>query len=103
MSSSNQPDLQQTIEQTLQNIAQQMGQSLDASEAEHLYREARELLSEISYEPLTLARIAGILLVYRIQGADPEEMVWFKSQLQQSSDVEEVEELIESVHRIDAL
>jgi hypothetical protein len=30
-------------------------------------------------------------------------MVWFKSQLQQSSDVEEVEELIESVHRVDAL
>jgi anthranilate phosphoribosyltransferase len=103
MSSSSQPDLQQTIEQTLQNIARQMGQPLDASEAAHLYRESRELLSEISYEPLTLARIAGILLVYRIQGAEPEEMAWFKSQLQQVEDVEEVEELIESVHRVDAL
>jgi anthranilate phosphoribosyltransferase len=103
MNSSNQPDLQQSIEQTLQSIAQQMGQPLDASEAEHLYREARDLLSEVSYEPLTLARIAGILLVYQIQGAEPGEMEWFKSQLQQFSDVEEVEELIESVHRVDAL
>jgi anthranilate phosphoribosyltransferase len=103
MNSSNQSDLQQSIEQTLQDIALQMGQPLDASEAEHLYREARDLLSEISYEALTLARIAGILLVYRIQGAEPEEMAWFKSQLQQVEDVEEVEELIESVHRVDAL
>jgi anthranilate phosphoribosyltransferase len=103
MNSSNQPDLQQSIEQTLQDIALQMGKPLDALEAEHLYREARDLLSEISYEPLTLARITGILLVYQIQGAEPEEMAWFKSQLQQVSDVEEVEELIESVNRVDAL
>jgi hypothetical protein len=61
------------------------------------------LLNEISYEPLTLARVAGILLVYQLQGAEPEEVEWFKSQIKQFSDVEEVEELIESVHRVDAL
>jgi anthranilate phosphoribosyltransferase len=103
MNSSNESDLQQSIEQLLQDIALQMEQPLEASEAEHLYREARDLLSKISNEPLTLARVAGILLVYQIQGAAPEEVEWFKSQIQQCSDVEEVEELIESVHRVDAL
>jgi hypothetical protein len=103
MNSSNQSDIQQSIKQMLQDIALQMEQPLEASEAEHLYQEAKDLLNEISYEPLTLARVAGILLVYQVQGAELEEVEWFKSQIRQFSDVEEVEELIESLHRVDAL
>jgi anthranilate phosphoribosyltransferase len=103
MNSSNQSDIQHAIEQMLQDIALQMKQPLEASEAEYLYQEAKDLLNEISYEPLTLARVAGILLVYQAQGVEPEEVEWFKSQISQFSDVEEVEELIESVHRVDAL
>jgi anthranilate phosphoribosyltransferase len=103
MNSSNQSDIQHAIEQMLQDIALQMEQPLDASEAEHLYQEARDLLNEISYEPLTLARVAGILMVYKAKGAEPKEVGWFKSQIRQFSDVEEVEELIESVHRVDSL
>jgi hypothetical protein len=103
MNSSNQPDIQQSIKKMLQDIALQMGQPLESSEAKHLYQEAKGLLNEISYEPLTLARVAGILLVYQAQGAEPGEIEWFKSQIKQFSDVEEVEELIESVHRVDSL
>jgi anthranilate phosphoribosyltransferase len=103
MNSSDQSDIQYAIEQMLQDIALQMEQPLDASDAEHLYQEAKDLLNEISYEPLTLARVAGILMVYKAKGAEPEEVEWFKSQIRQFSDVEEVEELIESVHRVDSL
>jgi hypothetical protein len=51
---------------------------------------------------LTLARVAGTLLVYDIQTAT-EELQWFKAQIEQCLDEEEVEELIESIHRTDAL
>jgi hypothetical protein len=61
----------------LQDIALQMEYSLEPSAAEHLYQEAKDLLNEISYEPLTLARVAGILLVYQAQGAEPEEVELF--------------------------
>jgi anthranilate phosphoribosyltransferase len=103
MNLSDSSDLQHSIQQMLQEIALQMGQALDESEAEDLYREASDLINHISYDPLTLARVAGILLVYQVQGSDPEELEWFKSQLQQYSDAEEVEELVESIHRVDSL
>jgi anthranilate phosphoribosyltransferase len=103
MNSLNESDIQQPIEQLFQGVTLQIEQPLNDSEAEHLYQEARDLLSEILYEPLTLARVACILLVYQIQGAEFEEVEWFKSQIRQFSDVEEVEELIKSVHRVDAL
>jgi anthranilate phosphoribosyltransferase len=98
-----QSDLQQSIQQMLREIALQMGQSLDELETERLFREASALLNHIAYEPLTLARVAGILLVYQIQDTEPAELEWFKSQLQQFSDAEEVEELVESIHRVDSL
>jgi anthranilate phosphoribosyltransferase len=103
MNPSHPPDLQQSIQQMLQDIALQLGQSLKESEAEHLYQEAIALLSHIAYGPLTLARVAGILLVYQIQNTEPGELEWFKAQLQQFSDAEEVEELVESIHRVDSL
>lgn len=103
MNPSHPSDLQQSIQQMLQEIALQMGQSLDELEAEHLYQEASALLNHIAYEPLTLARVAGILLVYQIQDTELAELEWFKSQLQQFSDAEEVEELVESIHRVDSL
>lgn len=74
-----------------------MGQTLERSAAEQLYQDASELLNSISYEPLTLARVAGILLVYQMQNIEPGELEWFKSQLRQCFDAEEVEELIESI------
>ncbi len=96
-------DLQQSIQQSLQDIALQMGKSLDQSVAERLYQDAHDLLNHILYEPLTLARVAGTLLVYEVQDTEAKEMEWFKSQVQQCSDDEAVEELIESMHRTDVL
>jgi sensor domain CHASE-containing protein len=96
-------ELQRSIQQSLQDIASQMGRSLNESAAEQLYRNASDLLNHISHEPLTLARVAGTLLVYKVQNTELEELAWFRSQLQQCSDAEEVEELIESIHRVDAL
>ncbi|KAF3884553.1 MULTISPECIES: hypothetical protein [Nostocales] len=96
-------DIQQSIQQSLQEIALQMGQPLDERAAERLYRDASLLLDGIPCEPLTLARVAGTLLVYQVQNTEPEELEWFKSHVQQCSNDEEVEELIESIHRTDSL
>ena len=96
--------LQMTIQQSLQDIAVQMGHPINEMTAKQIYQEAVELLSHMSYAPITLARIAGTLLVYQVQeGIEPEEPQWFKTQVQQCSDDAEVEELIESLHRTDAL
>ena len=96
------PNFQQSIQQSLQEIASQMGKPLNAVAAERLYQDANALLNHVP-EPLTLARVAGTLLVYRIQDIEPEELEWFESQVQQCSSDEEIEELIESLHRTDAL
>ncbi|MBW4662402.1 MAG: hypothetical protein KME15_27450 [Drouetiella hepatica Uher 2000/2452] len=95
--------LQHSIQQSLQDIAAQMGQPLNDGAAALLYQESCELLSRISYEALTLARVAGTLLVYQMQKVEAEELTWFRSQVQQCANDEEVEELIESIHRTDAL
>lgn len=101
---SNADELQNLIGQSLQEIALQMQHPIDETTAAELYREAKELLSHLSVTPLTLARVAGTLLVYRVQkGIEAEEREWFKTQVQQCADEEEVEELIESLHRTDAL
>jgi hypothetical protein len=97
-------ELQNLIQQNLQEIALQMHHPIDEATAAELYRDATELLSHLSVAPLTLARVAGTLLVYRVQrGIEAEEKEWFVSQVQQCSDEEDVEELIESLHRTDAL
>lgn len=96
--------LQITIQQSLQEMAEQMGHGINERTSRQLYQESVELLSHISYAPITLARVAGTLLVYQVQQAmEPEELEWFKTQVQQCPDDAEVEELIESMHRTDAL
>jgi hypothetical protein len=97
------PDIEQAIQQSLQAIAEQMGQAIDASHAKRLYSDASELLAHIPHEPLTLAHVAGILLVHELQTVPAEEAEWFASQVQQCASDEDVEELIESLHRTDAL
>jgi len=42
-------------------------------------------------------------LVYQVQEIEVEELNWFNTQVKQCLDEEEVEELIESLHRTDAL
>lgn len=96
-------ELQLSIQQSLQEIAVQMGEPIDPKAAKQIYEEAIELLSHLTYAPITLARVAGTLLVYQLQNIEPEEVEWFKSQVSQSPEAEEVEELIESLHRVDAL
>lgn len=59
--------LQMTIQQSLQDIAMQMGHPINEKTAKQLYQKAIELLSHLTYAPITLARMAGTLLVY--QGA----------------------------------
>ncbi|WP_228035409.1 hypothetical protein [Oculatella sp. LEGE 06141] len=97
------PDFQSSIQQSLQDIALQMGKPLNEVAAEHLYQDARALLNHVPHEPLTVARVAGTLLVYQVQNTEPDELEWFKAQVQQCSSDEEIEELIESLHRTDAL
>lgn len=99
----NDPELQSSIEQSLQNLALELGESIDQSSATQLYQTASDLLSHMSYAPLTLARVAATLLVYQVQQTEPEEVDWFRSQVEQCPSDEEVEELIESLHRTDAL
>lgn len=103
LSDDDRPSLQQSIQQNLQDIAIQMQHPISESLAAQLYQEAALLLDHIAYAPITLARVAGMLLVYQVQPTEPEEIEWFKAQVQQCPTDEEVEELIESMHRTDAL
>ena len=91
-----------SIQESLLQLSTQLGHPLDRASVDRLYQNARDLLSHISSAPLTLARVAGTLLVYDIQTAT-EELHWFKAQIEQCLDEEDVEELIESIHRTDAL
>lgn len=102
MNQSFSPSLKRSIQQSLQEIALQMGKPLDEAAAERLCQDAHDLLSHLPYEPLTWARVAGTLLVYQ-HDTESEELEWFRSQVQQCPSDEEVEELIESIHRDDAL
>lgn len=96
--------LQLSIQQSLQDIAVSMNHPISEETAAQLYTEAADLLNHIDYAPITLVRVAGTLLVYRVQaGIEPEEVDWFKAQIQQCPDDTEVEEVIESLHRADAL
>jgi hypothetical protein len=96
--------LQLTIQQSLQDIAEQMGEPITSETAIQLYQEAIDLLSHVvDYAPITLARVAGTLLVFQSQEIEPDEREWFKSQIKEASEAEDVEELIESMNRTDAL
>lgn len=92
-----------SIQESLLQLSVQLGYPLDRASVDRLYKNAQELLSNISPAPVTLARVAGTLLVYHIQDPVGEELQWFKAQIEQCLDQEEVEELIESIHRTDAL
>jgi hypothetical protein len=92
-----------SIQESLLQLSTQLGHPLDQSSVDRLYQNALDLLSHISPTPVTLARVAGTLLVYHIQDPEGDELKWFKAQIEQCSDEEEVEESIESLHRTDAL
>jgi hypothetical protein len=92
-----------SIQESLLQLSIQLGHPVDRASVENLYQNARDLLSHISPTPVTLARVTGTLLVYYIQDPEGEELKWFKSQIEQCLDEEEVEESIESLHRTDAL
>ncbi|AFY94134.1 hypothetical protein [Chamaesiphon minutus] len=92
-----------SIPDSLHQLAIQLGQPLDRAIIDSVYQHAQNLLSHISPTPVTLARVAGVLLVYHIQNPEAEELKWFNAQIEQCVDDEEVEESIESLHRIDGL
>jgi hypothetical protein len=91
------------IQESLLQLSTQLGHPLDKPSVEQINQHAWDLLSHISPTPVTLARVAGTLLVYHIQDPEGEELKWFKAQIEQCLDEEEVEESIESLHRTDAL
>jgi hypothetical protein len=97
------PDLYSFIQENLKQLSAQLGSPLSELSVMEIYQNACDLLSHVSPSPLTLARVAGTLLVYRVQDTEPEEFEWFITQVKQCLDEEEVEELIESIHRTDAL
>jgi hypothetical protein len=100
-----------SIQESLLQLSIQLGHPLDSPQkrlrqrknVEQIYQNALNLLSHISSTPITLARVAGTLLVYQIQDPEGDELKWFNTQIQQCLDEEEVEEVIESIHRIDTL
>ncbi len=92
-----------SIQENLLQLATQLGHPLDRASIDRLYQDARDLLSHVSPTPMTLAHVAGTLLVYHIQDPASEELQWFRAQIEQCTDEEEVEESIESLHRLDGL
>lgn len=99
---SNQNDDRARIQQSLQDMAVQLGEPITSDTAKQLYQAASDLLSHVDCAPITLARVAGTLLVYQLQHA-PEELEWYRDQIKAAAGAEEVEELIESISRTDAL
>ncbi|MBD2451827.1 hypothetical protein H6G76_32850 [Nostoc sp. FACHB-152] len=97
------PDFHSSIQENLQQLSAQLGSPLSELSVKEIYQNACDLLSHVSPSPLTLARVAGTLLVYRGKDSELEESKWFSTQVKQCLDEEEVEELIESIHRTDAL
>ena len=96
-------EVSQEIQENLQQISVQLGQPQDADQIAQLYQSAQVLLDHIASDPLTLARVAGVLLVYQLSDTDPDEAKWFKAELRDCQDEESVEELIDSISRPDAL
>jgi HPt (histidine-containing phosphotransfer) domain-containing protein len=96
-------DEEPSIQGSLLQLSTQLGQTLDQVSIDQLCQTAEDLLRNVSPAPVTLARVAGTLLVYHIQDPSGEELQWFKDQIEQCVDEEEVEEVIESIHRIDTL
>jgi hypothetical protein len=96
-------DEEPSIQESLLQLSTQLGQTLDQASIDRLCQTAEDLLRNVSPAPVTLARVAGTLLVYQIQDPAGEELQWFKDQIEQCADEEEVEEVIESIHRIDTL
>lgn len=97
------PDFHSSIQENLKQLSAQLGSPLSELSVMEIYQNACDLLSHVSPSPLTLARVAGTLLVYRVTDTEPKEFEWFGTQIKQCLDEEEVEELIESIHRTDAL
>ena len=97
------PDFHSSIQENLKQLSAELGTPLDEASVMEIYQNACDLLSHVSPSPLTLARVAGTLLVYRVNDTEPEEFKWFNTQVQQCLDEEEVEELIEFIYRTDAL
>jgi hypothetical protein len=92
-----------SIQEHLLQLSAQLGHPLNLTSVDRLYQNAEDLLRNVAPAPVTLARVAGTLLVYQIQDPEGEELQWFKAQIEQCLDEEEVEEVIESIHRIDTL
>jgi hypothetical protein len=100
-----------SIQESLLQLSIQLEYPLDSPQerlrqrasVDRIYQNALDLLNHISPAPVTLARVAATLLVYHILDPNTEELQWFKTQIKQCRDEEEVEELIESIHRTDAL
>jgi hypothetical protein len=92
-----------SIQESLLQLSIQLEHPLDRSSVEQIYQNALDLLNHVSPAPVTLARVAATLLVYHVLDPNTEELQWFKTQVEQCLDEEEVEELIESIHRTDAL
>jgi hypothetical protein len=96
-------EVSQEIQENLQQISVQMGQPQDAVQIAQIYQSAQVLLDHVAPDPLTLARVVGVLLVYQLSDADPDEAKWFKGQLRDCQDEKSIEESIDSISRPDAL
>jgi hypothetical protein len=103
LSQSDEAETAQTIQADLRQLSAQLGHLLDADAIQQLYQSAEALVSQLAPDSLTIARVAGVLLVYQISDADPEEAEWFKTELRNCHDEESVDELIDLISRSDAL
>jgi hypothetical protein len=96
-------ELVQAVQESLQQMSIELEHPQDAEAIQQLYQKAQRLLSHLAPDPLTVARVTGVLLVYQLPGTDPEEVKWFETELQNSLDLESIEELVDSIFRPDAL
>ncbi len=93
----------QAVQENLRQMSIQLGQPQNTAAIARLYESAQGLLDHLAPDPLTVARVAGVLLVYQLPDTDPDEVEWFQTQLHDCQDEETVDELIDSLSRPDAL
>jgi hypothetical protein len=58
-------DEEPSIQESLLQLSTQLGQTLDQASIDRLCQTAEDLLRNVSPAPVTLARVAGTLLVYQ--------------------------------------
>ena len=97
------PGFHSSIQENLKQLSAQLGSPLDELSVMEIYQNACNTTEpRFSITSYSCPRCRNITRL-QVKDTELEEFEWFCTQVKQCLDEEEVEELIESIHRTDAL